>query len=122
MRGASAHPIQILPEIYPIQRQIAVAEMQHSRAKCIHGKLMICLGFPGARETRPAVGYRAGTAETAFGLKHWNKTGTFAAGMLYVDNRRSPGSRDQRAYRVGPRVVPRRVPGLKPAAEPPAVQ
>ena len=36
----------------------------------------------------------------------WNKTGTAAEAVLYVDNRGSPGSRDQRAYRVGLRVVP----------------
>src|SRR5450755_478003 len=41
----------------------------------------------------------------------WNKTGTAAEAVLYVDNRGSPGSRQRQAYRVNSRwsrEVPRK--------------
>src|ERR1700716_3189576 len=119
MRGASAHPIQILPG--NVTRFSGNCRLRNATlARQVHPReANDSFGISGGPGTQPAVKCPAGAAETVIGLKHWNKTGTFAAGMLYVDNRGSPGSRDQRAYRVGPKVVPRRVPGLKPAAEPP---
>src|ERR1700730_13900352 len=80
--------------------------MQHFEPNWAGRKPMNCKAFPNLGEPPcgPETGYLRGVSRTpALGMavfNLWNKTGTSRREMLYVDNRRSGGSRDRRAYRV----------------------